>query len=131
MRVLLPFALAAAVLAGCGGGGSANDGDFPDVEAETAPGADGVITMTGSDTLKYNTSALEAPAGEVGFQLTCGDAVEHNIVIEGVADEEPIAECDRGATGDVGTVTLEPGAYAYFCSIPGHKITMNGGLVVE
>lgn len=128
MRLLTAAVLAVALLAGCGSDGG--DDPLDAVEAETAPGDDGVITMTASDALRFNTSTLEAPAGEVGFQLTCGTAVGHNIVIANVEGDEPIATCDQGATGEVGTVTLEPGTYEYLCSIPGHKITMNGTLTV-
>lgn len=125
------FAAAAAagalLLGGCTGGG---EDLLASVEAETEPGDDGIVSMTGSDALRYNTAAVTAPAGEIGFELTCGTAVNHNLVIEGENDGDPIASCDRGAEGEPGFVTLEPGIYTYVCDIPGHRITMNGELTV-
>lgn len=120
-------ATALLVLTACSG---SSGPDLTLVDTETAPGSDGVITMTGSDNLRYSSSVLAAPPGEVSFQLTCGGAQRHNLVIEGVADDDVIAACARGETGPVGSVPLEPGVYRYVCTIPGHAITMNGELTV-
>ncbi len=46
--------------------------------------------------------------------------VIHNFVIEGIPEAEFVVEAEAGAAGS-GTVSLEPGDYVFFCSIPGHR----------
>ncbi|HSK95409.1 MAG TPA: plastocyanin/azurin family copper-binding protein [Euzebyales bacterium] len=77
------------------------------------------------------TQAPEAlPPGDTTVTLENEGAIEHNVVFEGIAGDEPIAEAPGGAS-DEGSVTLEPGEYVYYCSIPGHRTTMEGTLTVE
>jgi uncharacterized cupredoxin-like copper-binding protein len=46
----------------------------------------------------------------------------HNIVIEELGSNA-VVEGDGGVT-DSATITLEPGEYTFYCSIPGHRGTM-------
>jgi plastocyanin len=62
------------------------------------------------------------PAGDVTFALNNTGNLEHNIVIEELGDEL-VTEAQGGETAE-GTVTLEPGTYTLYCSIPGHRSTM-------
>ncbi len=109
----------ALTLAACGGG-----------EADPSAGgeaADDVLRVVGQDDLSWDVEELAAPAGTVEFELTCGDAVNHNLVIEEVDAE--VAACEPGETV-TGTVDLEPGTYTYICTVPGHESSMRGELVV-
>jgi plastocyanin len=117
-------ALLSITLAACGGGsdgGSSAGGDA----------TDGAIAVTGTDDLKFDKTELTAPAGEITFELTCGDAVEHDITIEGQNGDEPVAVCAAGETA-TGSIELEAGSYTYYCSVPGHRAAgMEGELTVE
>jgi hypothetical protein len=51
------------------------------------------------------------------------------VAIEELGDEVIVkAAPGESATGEV---TLEPGEYTYYCSVPGHRTTMEGTLTVE
>ncbi|MGM0618825.1 MAG: cupredoxin domain-containing protein [Actinomycetota bacterium] len=110
----------ALVLTACGGG----DAD-PSAGGEAA---DDVLQVVGQDDLRWDVEELTAQAGTVEFELICGDAVNHNLVIEEL--DEEVAACEPGETVR-GTVDLEPGTYTYVCTVPGHESTMRGELVVE
>lgn len=125
VRVTAAVVAVGFVLTGC-----SNEPAPPMPPGETEPGDDGVVSLNASDNLRFSTSVITASAGEVGFQLRCGGAVVHNLVIEGVNDDDPVAACDRGEEGAPGFADLEPGVYTYLCDIPGHRITMNGELTV-
>ncbi|MFO7779254.1 MAG: plastocyanin/azurin family copper-binding protein [Nitriliruptoraceae bacterium] len=110
----------ALVLTACGG----DDAD-PSAGGEAA---DDVLQVVGQDDLRWDVEELTAQAGTVEFELICGDAVNHNLVIEEL--DEEVAACEPGETVR-GTVDLEPGTYTYVCTVPGHESTMRGELVVE
>lgn len=92
-----------------------------------ADGGDGV-TVTAID-IAYEDPPSSAPAGEVAFQLVNEGAAEHNIVVEELGDE-PIVEAAGGQT-ESATVALEAGSYTLYCSIPGHRPTMEFTLEVQ
>lgn len=120
---ILVLLLLAATLLGCSDGGDGGDGGEPSGAA-----ADGVLRVVGQDDLRWDVEQLTAPAGEVTFELVCGDAVNHNLVIDEL--DEEVAVCGPGET-DTGSIELEPGTYTYVCTVPGHRATMQGELVVE
>lgn len=121
-RPIVSVVVLAATLAlsGCAGGG--------DTEADGDPIAaeDGVVALVGTDRLRFDHEAVTADAGELTVELTCENAVNHNIVVDG----EVIAECAPGQTG-TGTATFDAGTYEYVCTIPGHERTMRGTLTVS
>jgi plastocyanin len=117
LRRLVLVPLLAMVVA-CGGGEpAAVPDDLPE----------GALSVVGTDRLSFDPESLETDAGEVTIALTCEGGVNHNLVIEDT--DEVVAECARSETG-IGTVTLDPGAYTYVCTIPGHERTMRGELQV-
>lgn len=134
MRLPRPFAgaaLAALLLGGCAG--------------ESTPEAATELTVTGTDALAFEPDALVVPAGaEITVTFTSEPAVEHDLVIAGVADVATAGDEGHGAHGgeddhqeddgdlhvahaDAGqTVTAtftveEPGTYPVYCSVPGHR----------
>ena len=108
----VPLALGAVLtLTACGGGA----GTFDSGDAGTTEGA---LAVTGTDSLKFEPSSLEADAGEVTVALTCEDQVAHNFIVE--EGDEKVAECNAGAT-DTGSVELEAGDYTFYCDLPGHR----------
>ena len=123
-RVVLVGIAAALALTACGGGGE-------DTGSADPADADSTVTLTGTDGLKFDPTDLEADAGEVAISLTAQDAVEHDVVIEGINGNEPVVAANAGST-NVGTVELEPGTYTFYCNIPGHRQAgMEGTLEVD
>lgn len=111
----------ALVLSACGGGGETDGGS-------SAGTTEGALAVTGTDSLKFEPSSLEAEAGEVTVELTCEAQVAHNFVVEETDDK--VAECNAGAT-DTGTAELEAGDYTFYCDLPGHRAAgMEGTLTV-
>jgi plastocyanin len=106
-----------------------DDADAPDEDADTDgdAGGDGeVLAVTGTDDLTWDPDELEASAGTVEFELTCGAAM-HDLVIDETGDE--VAECMPDETVN-GEVELEAGDYTYICTVPGHD-RMVGTLTVS
>lgn len=122
-RLLLPAALVVA-LAGCTDGGEASE-----PTSVGTPDADGVLRVTGTDTLRWDPAALEAPPGEAAFALTCEARVNHNLVVDVDGDRRMVAECGPGDTAE-GTLDLAAGEYTFVCAIPGHEASMRGTLTV-
>jgi plastocyanin len=117
LRTAMTLLVASFALAGCGG----NDGD-----GEAAQ--DGVISIEAGD-LYFDPEQVSTQAGTIEFELVNVGAVEHDLVIEEAGDTEVVyAEPGETATG---SIDLEPGSYTYYCSIPGHRTTMEGTLEVS
>lgn len=123
-RLLLSAVLALA-LAGCSGGG-----DAVEPTSVGTPDESGILRVTGTDTLRWEPAALEAPAGEITFELTCQERVNHNLVVEVDGERTMVAECAPGGTSQ-GALELAPGEYLFVCTIPGHESSMRGTLTVD
>jgi plastocyanin len=130
---LLVLALAAA---GCGGD---DDGDEeatpPPPPPPAATGGTGEATTVenpadASGALKFQKDSLTAPAGEITLVMENPASVEHNIAVKNGDAEGEGEVVGQGETSEV-TVTLEPGEYTFYCSVPGHEAAgMEGTLTV-
>jgi plastocyanin len=107
-------ALAAAVaavallLAGCGGGGSAQ------------PAGSIKVTLT---EFKFDPSTISAPSGKVVFFLVNGGTTSHDMIIRDSSNNR-VDGSELISAGDtfVFTVNSIPaGTYAIFCDQPGHE----------
>jgi plastocyanin len=102
------------LVSACGGGAA----DGPDVD----------LVVVGTDRLTFEPDRLRMAAGTASVALVCERGAPHNLVIEETGEE--VVACVPGATA-VGELTLAAGTYVYFCSVPGHEITMRGVLEVR
>jgi plastocyanin len=79
--------------------------------------------------IEFAEAPATAPAGELTIAIDNQGNLPHDVAFEGVQGSRPIVHADGGQV-DVGTVTLEPGTYTYYCDVPGHRATMEGQLEV-
>jgi plastocyanin len=112
-----------ALLAACGGGESAPETTLP-------AGVDLVVKAV--PTIRWDASSYTAPAGEIDVFLANDDNVKHVLVV--LQDDKVVGDLElevnkRGDT-DQGTITLEPGEYRIYCTVPGHG-SMDSTLTVS
>lgn len=118
--------------------------------ATTPPPPTADLVVIGTDRLRFEPDAVTAPASEgVTLAFSAEAGVEHDFVVEDAADvgvaegddtahgdQEGDASADGGdlhvAHADPGQTTTatfqinEPGTYAVYCSVPGHR---QGGMI--
>ena len=82
--------------------------------------------------LNYNTSSLTAKAGKVTIDFKNMSPLGHNVTVESPGGGTLGAtETFQGASKKL-TLTLKPGTYKFYCSVPGHRQAgMEGTLVVK
>ena len=107
---MLVMALAALLAACSGGSDDAND--------PASPEASDALQVAGTDQLAYEPDQLTAEAGEITIELTAEPGIRHDFVLED--GDEVVASAAAGESA-VGTVTLDPGTYTFYCGVPGHR----------
>jgi uncharacterized cupredoxin-like copper-binding protein len=100
--------------------------------AASASGGTLALAANPEGNLKFDTTSLSAKAGKVTINFTNQASLEHNLSIESsshtVVGTTPIF---AGGTKTL-TVSLAPGTYKFFCSVPGHRQAgMEGTLTVK
>jgi plastocyanin len=103
--------------------------------AEPAGGGGGggnALTLSADPTqLAFDKKTLEAKAGRVTIDMHNPSSIQHNISIEGDGMNEEGNTVGKGGTSEV-KAELEPGEYAFYCSVPGHREAgMEGKLTVR
>lgn len=108
----------AVVIAGCGGG------EQPGVDLAAAD-----VVFVATD-FAYDPDTTTIDAGPATIALDNQGSVVHDWMIEG---QEATTEVEAGPGGQaVETVDLQPGIYAFYCDISGHRASgMEGTLTVE
>lgn len=88
---------------------------------------DGKLEMPAdpSGQLAYVTKEASAPAGSLTIESKNESSTPHDIAIEGNGVDEKGATVTDGGVSKL-TVTLEPGEYTYYCTLPGHR---EGGML--
>lgn len=100
----------------------------PADQREDEEATDGDAGEQGGDAVAWEAFDLgfegptELPAGEVTIRLDNTGNQPHDITVEEL-DDRTIVETDGGGS-DESTVTLEPGTYTFYCSVPGHRGSM-------
>jgi plastocyanin len=98
------------------------------------------LAFAGSTTLKltadktklaYNKKTLKAHAGKITIVMKNPSAIfPHDIAIKGHGIKKKGKVVHVGGTSKV-TVTLKPGTYTFYCTVPGHEAGgMKGKLVI-
>jgi plastocyanin len=114
LPLLIVLTACALALAACGGGGST-------VQISADP----------NGALKFEQTSVEATAGSVTIDFTNDSSLSHDVKIEGNGvSGEGTDQVTGGSTS--ATVDLQPGTYAFYCSVDGHRAAgMEGTLVVK
>jgi len=82
--------------------------------------------------LKFDKSTLSAKAGKVSIAYENKSPIEHNLTIESSSGASIGATPTFQGGSKTLTVTLKPGTYKFFCSVPGHRQAgMEGTLTVK
>lgn len=125
------------VAPGTGANAGQQPGGNSSQNTQPAPAPQGTVktlllTADPTGQLRFDKNTLSAPAGTVRITLNNPSPVAHNISIEGpggVKKEGPTVQ--KGGASQV-EVTLKPGTYTYYCSVPGHRQAgMQGTLTVK
>jgi plastocyanin len=124
----------ALVVAGCGGDDDGDEASPPPPPPPAATGTGEPTTLENpadaSGALRFQKDSLRAPAGEITLAMENPSPVEHNIAVKNGGIDEKGEIVGEGGTSEV-TVTLEPGEYTFYCSVPGHEAAgMEGTLTV-
>jgi uncharacterized cupredoxin-like copper-binding protein len=81
--------------------------------------------------LAYNTKSLSAKAGKVTISMTNMSPLEHNITIAQGTKVLGATPTFKGGSRTL-ALTLKPGKYVFYCSVPGHRQAgMEGTLTVS
>lgn len=104
-----------------------HDTEGPAGEDDTAGNPNEPLYVTVDNDYQQAPQAL--PPGEIQFTLQNEGTVDHDVTIEEMGDETILA-AGAGST-DEATVDLAAGTYTYYCSVPGHRVTMEGTLSIE
>ena len=87
--------------------------------AATDPAATAAALSIEAREFSLSPSDLHAAAGSVAIQYKNAGAIQHTLVIEGVAGFK--LDVPKAGDVDTATVKLEPGTYTLYCDIPGHR----------
>jgi plastocyanin len=122
LRPLVGLLLAASVTAGCSSSSATPD---------TVPAGTNLEVRAVSG-LRFDKTAYEVAAGESLVAYVNDDTIRHTLVV--VKDGTTVSgfELQVNKKGDIdsGSVTLDPGTYELFCTVPGHQ-SMKAALTVK
>jgi plastocyanin len=119
--------LAALVVVGaaaCSSGGGGSDSSYKEPAGEVQE----TVTVDAGN-LFFDPENLELPAGVNAIKLQ-GKGGTHDLVFDD--DEVPGFRLEVSGDGETDELKLDlqPGEYTYYCSIPGHRASMEGTLTV-
>jgi plastocyanin len=145
--LLAALAITALVVAACGSSSSSSSSSAaapatstaaPATSSSTAAPAatGGGSTVTESadpgGALKFTSDSLTAKAGKVTINFTNHSALGHNFTLTTASGTRVGATPTFSGGTKTLSVTLKPGTYTFFCSVPGHEMAgMKGTLTVS
>lgn len=91
------------------------------------------IAADPSGQLKFDKTSLSSKSGKVTFTFTNKSSVPHNLTIQKGTSGATVGATPTFAGGSKTlTVSLKPGTYTFYCSVPGHRQAgMQGTLTVK
>ena len=133
MTLLCALVLAAFGLAACGSSDSGSSSSTSAATTSTSGEASGSTFDIAADSsaIAYDTTSASVKAGKVTVNFDNPASLAHDVVIED-ADGNPVAQTDTISDSSTSTTAqLEPGKYAFFCSVDSHREQgMEGTLTV-
>ena len=132
-------ALVALGLAACGGSSSdTTTAVSTPTSTAAAPAAGGggsssvnISTPSGS-TLAYDQKSVSATAGNVTIDFDNKQPLQHDVAVEDSSGKQLGATQLVSSGTATTTVSLQPGTYTFFCTVPGHREAgMQGTLTVK
>jgi nitrite reductase (NO-forming) len=87
------------------------------------------VGMGGAIDGKLNPSLNVNPGDVVKITLRNGDGIEHNVAIDEFNVNSPHV-ATKGQETSITFVADKAGTYTYYCTLPGHRVTMQGKLMV-
>jgi plastocyanin len=109
----------------------ATTGTPPPPSSPAAAAATLKLAANPAGQLAYTTKSLSAKAGKVTIDFSNASPVEHDVAIaqgSTVAGQTPVF---TGGSKTL-TITLKPGTYTFYCTVPGHRAAgMEGTLTVS
>ena len=82
--------------------------------------------------LKFDASSLTAKAGKVTIDFTNTAPLEHNVTVASTSGSVLGATPTFQGGSKTLSLSLKPGAYKFYCSVPGHRQAgMEGKLSVR
>ena len=86
---------------------------------EPAVARNGVLTIDSTAQLAYETNAARAEPGQLTIKSPNPSGTPHNIALEGAGDPKGKV-VTNGGVSEI-EVSLKPGEYTFYCSVPGHR----------
>jgi plastocyanin len=103
----------------------------PSSPAPNAAGRSLKLAANPAGELSFNTKQLSARAGSVTLTMSNMSPLEHNVVVAHGSTVLGTTPTFIGGAKTL-TVTLKPGSYTFYCSVPGHRQAgMEGTLTVS
>ncbi len=142
--LLVAVALASLSVAACGGDDDDDGGEeaaTTEQTTETAAGGGGggggeattlKLSADPGGELAFDTSTLDASAGEVTIEFDNPASISHDVCLESPSGDE--IGCSDQITDSSTELTeeVQTGDYTFYCSVPGHREAgMEGTLTVQ
>jgi plastocyanin len=138
----LVLVVGALAVTGCGGSKSSSSTTSAPASTSTQTSSSGSSATSSGQSLalesnpegqlQYNTTALSAKAGSVAIKFTNSAPLGHNVTIESASGATVGATPTFQGGSKTLTLSLKPGTYKFYCSVPGHRQAgMEGTLTVK
>jgi uncharacterized cupredoxin-like copper-binding protein len=139
---VLALVLGALAVAGCGSSksSSSNTATTPAAPATTssstpaAPAGASIIKVAANagGQLRYEQSTVTGKAGTVSIEFSNSASLEHNFTLANSSGTQVGATPTFAGGTKTLTLSLKPGTYKFYCTVPGHRAAgMEGTLTLH